>query len=142
MRRLRSGAAVQLPTPQTVGDYGEPDPPKVEVLAGAIPVTKEPPLLRNRNSFTVYAFTLNIGAGSKVIVPANERRTFLLIQNQSESDDMYFNLSGDASPTGGVLLPPLTMVVFDTVCPYNTVSVFMNSAALQPGAVMEGTPLP
>jgi hypothetical protein len=141
MRRLRSGTALAMP--QTVGDYGEPDPPKkIEVMAGAIPETKEPPLLRNRNSFTVYSFTLNIGVGSKVIVPANERRTFLLIQNQSESDDMYFNLSGDASPTSGVLLPPLTLVVFDTVCPYNTVSVFMNAAALQPGAVMEGTPLP
>lgn len=154
MRRLRNDAAGRylrergipaLPAPRAVGDYGENPAKETELLQGAILDVEEPPLFRNRNSFTLYAFALSTGSGNNgavLIVPANERRNFLLIQNQSEADDMFFNLSGDASPTSGVLLPKLTMIVFDFVCPYNGVSVFMNAATLQPGAVMEGTPLP
>lgn len=143
------------PRQTALGDYGQDDPntghhplynegdvfravanPEGNVAQFAAPQQ----VVRNRNSFTMYPFS--IVNAPVAILPSNERRNFLLIQNQSGTDDLLFNLSGDAGPNNGVLLVPGAGVFFDIVCPYNGLSIAFPAASTnQPGCVVEGAPL-
>lgn len=98
---------------------------------------------KNRMSFNLFPFQIDNTQGtngSVSILPANERRTFLLVQNQSTSADLFVNFSGDAGLNMGLLLVPGVGVFFDIVCPYNAVAVYMDSATPEPGIVIEGAP--
>jgi hypothetical protein len=97
-----------------------------------------PPVTRNVNSFATYPFV--IGAAPITILPNNPRRSLLLVQNQSASDDLYVNFSADAGVNVGIMLVAGAGVFFDYVCPNNSVSVYFDSGSNQPGIIIEGAP--
>lgn len=74
---------------------------------------------------------------STQILPQNNKRTLLLIQNLSSSSDLYFALGGGASINNGILLAADQGIVFDSVCPTDSLNVFFNNASPQQGIVME-----
>jgi hypothetical protein len=99
---------------------------------------KNPPLIKNVNSFATYPFV--IANTSFSILPANQKRSLLLVQNQSGTADLYVNFSSDAGVNNGILLVAGAAVILDTVCPNNSVAVFFDSATNEPGIVIEGAP--
>lgn len=154
MRPIGAGPAIRPAGARPLGDYGESDPntghhpgySESQVFRSEVNpegqtqrFVQEAPVIRNRNAFTMYPFS--IFNTPVYILPSNERRNFLLIQNQSAASDLYFNLSGDAGVNVGVLLVPGAGVFFDVVCPYNGLSIIMDSATNEPGCVVEGAPV-
>lgn len=114
---------------------------------------KGPPLIApapaavNSNSFALYPFSQSTSSGnggSVTILPQNLRRVLLLIQNQSDplgtNATMYVNFNGSAGRNQGIALYAGWGVVFDLVCPSDAVAVFMDSATVQPGIIIEGSP--
>lgn len=98
---------------------------------------------RSRVSFTCYVFhTSNTSGnnGSVQILPSNDRRQFLLVQNQAASGggNLYVNFSGDAGLNIGIQLVPGGGVFFDYVCPYNAVAIYFDSATVLSGVIVEG----
>ena len=146
---------------QALGDYSESDPntypqgyePNEREIFSAVPTggriaheggMVDVPIVRNTNSFTLYPFSTNETSGSNgsvSILPANQRRTFLLVQNQSAAEDLYFNFGADAGVNLGILLAPGFGCFFDIVCPYNQVNVYFDSSDNEPGVIIEGAPL-
>lgn len=110
-----------------------------------LPQVIKPDIVLNLTSFATYPFALSRSSGnngSVQIVPSNPRRTFLLVQNQDTSADMYLNFSSGAAVGSGILLIAGQGIFFDTDkgTPNNSVFVFMNSATAAPGVVVEGAP--
>ena len=102
-----------------------------------------PPIIKNNMSFTLYPFRLNIA--SNVVVQANPKRTFLMVQNQSVAGggvatDLFFNFTSGAGPNNGVLLSDGQGVFFDIVCPNNAITCAFNSNTAAQGIVVEGAP--
>lgn len=134
-----------------LGDYGDGnvnalparDPYNERDVFRGVPTdgsTVQAPIevIRNRNSFNILPFAFQLTDGSKQILPSNERRTFLFVQNQSTTDTMYFNFSNDAGVNLGIELYPAQGFVFDQVAPYNSVSILVNATQPEKGIVVEG----
>lgn len=132
-----------------LGDYGNDDPntlrPPVvysedDVFRSGIAISREVPTVvtPNRVTFLVTPFSQNSAAGSQALLPANEMRRFLMVQNQSTVAIMYVNFGVSASVNVGIELYPAQGIVFDLQVPSNAVYVFVNNAANQPGAIVEG----
>lgn len=96
------------------------------------------PVVRNRISFNITPFSLGSGDGSQQVIPSNESRRFLSVQNQSTTDLMYVNFSVEAAANVGVELYPAQALIYDTVVPYNSIQIFVNAVAKQRGVVVEG----
>lgn len=140
---------------RALGSYGESNPNVLrdnvyserEVFRGeqtslggaGVGAVYEPiPVVRNRVFFSVTPFSLGSGDGSRQMLPANERRRFLSVQNQSLTNIMYVNFSIEAAANVGVELYPAQALIYDTVVPYNSIQIFVNVAARQRGIVVEG----
>lgn len=93
------------------------------------------------NTYTFATSNVSGNAGSVQLLALNQRRQLLLIQNLSTASDLYVSFGLDASLLGGLLLAHGEGVIFDTVCPNNSVFVFFNSATNQPGIIIEGSPV-
>lgn len=96
------------------------------------------PVVRNRVFFSVTPFSFSSADGSKQLLPANEMRRFLSVQNQSLTDLMYVNFSIEAAANVGVELYPAQALIYDIVVPYNSIQIFVNVATKQRGVVVEG----
>lgn len=94
-----------------------------------------PPFYNNYNTSFIAPFVT--GQTSVQVLPANNRRTMVLIQNQSASSDLYFNLGGGAGPNSGILLPAGVGIVMDSVCPSDSINCYFDNVAPQQGAVLE-----
>lgn len=135
-----------MPPPQMrrsgMGDYGGQFPySEREVFRGQPGggVANAPVIItRNRNSFNLLPFAYQSSDGSKQLLPANEARVYLFVQNQSQTDTMYFNFTNEASENIGVELYPAQGFVFDQAVPWNAITVFVDSATPQRGIIVEG----
>jgi hypothetical protein len=136
------------------GDYGDGDPnvlsnrvysereifrgesgnPGVALDAVAAPIT----VVRNRVFFNLIPFSYGSGNGSQVLLPSNEMRRFLTVQNQSTGSFMYVNFSSEAAANVGIELYPAQAVIYDLVVPYNSITIFVNDATPRLGVVVEG----
>lgn len=133
-----------------LGDYGEDDPNTLrnrvqyserEVFRGEESggVAGAPVLIqRNRNSFNLLPFAYQLTDGSKQLLPSNEARVYLFVQNQSTADFMYVNFSNDAGINVGVELYPAQGFVYEYAVPWNRITVLVNSATPQRGIIVEG----
>lgn len=153
-RRISNGQVQALirqhaPRSRQLGDYGDDDPntlrPPVvyseqEVFRSGARISREIPSViePNRINFLVTPFSQALAAGSQQILPANEMRQFLMVQNQSTVAIMYVNFGVSAAVNVGIQLYPAQGIVFDQKVPANAVYVFVDNAANQPGAVIEG----
>jgi hypothetical protein len=147
----RSGAP--LPIVRALGDYGDGDPNthnqdgynERELFyasngsAGGVSIVR-PEVYQNINSFASYPFVIGASGLSQQIIPMNPRRTLLLVQNLSAAANLYINFSADASASSGILLTFGNGIIFDTVCPNNSISVFYAGGVNEPGIVVEGAP--
>jgi hypothetical protein len=79
-----------------------------------------PPAFVNRDRFTVTPFVTSV---SVQVLAQNERRSGLLIQNQSATLTMFFNLGSSAGPNIGIQLAAGQGILFDLVVPNNYVTV-------------------
>lgn len=95
-------------------------------------------VVRNRVSFNITPFSYTLTDGSKQLLPSNELRRFLSVQNQSLADLMYVNFTTEAGVNAGVELYPAQALIYDFIVPYNSVNVIVNSATKQRGVVVEG----
>lgn len=154
MRRVSNSQAQALirqhaPRRAGLGDYGNDDPntlhPQVvysenEVFRSGATISRDAPtvITPNRVTFLVTPFSQNSGQGSQALLPANEMRRFLMVQNQSTVAIMYVNFGVSAGVNLGIELYPAQGIVFDFQVPSNAVYVFVNNAANQPGALIEG----
>lgn len=59
---------------------------------------------QNRDTASNYPFV--VGTTAELIVPANSRRTYLLVQNKSTTDDMFINFGQKATTFNGVIIIP------------------------------------
>lgn len=98
------------------------------------------PFVYNNNHFAPYPFSFSSAQGPNTILPANPRRTFFLAQNQSTSVTIYINFASDAGPNQGIQLSPGVGVFFDVVCPNDSISVYVDSATVTRGLLIEGSP--
>lgn len=105
-----------------------------DVSAVMAPIT----VVRNRNFFNLINFAYQLTDGSRQLLPSNEMRTFLTVQNQSLADLMYVNFTSEAGVNVGLELYPAQALIFDTIVPYNSINILVNSATAQIGAVCEG----
>lgn len=132
-----------------LGDYGNDDPntlqPPVayserEVFRSGTTIARDIPtvLIPNRINFLVTPFSQALANGSPQVLPANELRRFLMVQNQSTVAIMYVNFGVSASVNVGLQLYPAQALIFDTIVPANAVYVFVDNATNEPGAVVEG----
>lgn len=96
------------------------------------------PIVRNRVFFSITPFSFSSADGSNQLLPANEMRRFLSVQNQSLTDLMYVNFSVEAAANVGVELYPAQALIYDIVVPYNSIQIFVNVATKQRGIVVEG----
>lgn len=132
-----------------LGDYGNDDPntlrPPVvyserEVFRSGTTISRDVPtvLTPNRINFLVTPFSQALASGSQQILPANELRQFLMVQNQSTVAIMYVNFGVSAGINVGIQLYPAQGIILDTVVPANAVYIFVDNATNEPGAVVEG----
>lgn len=125
-----------------MGDYGGQFPySEREVFRGQPGggVANAPVIItRNRNSYNLLPFAYQLTDGSKQLLPANEARVFLFIQNQSLADTMYFNFGNEAGVNLGIELYPAQGFVFNEAVPWNAITVIVNSATAQRGIIVEG----
>lgn len=143
-----------LPIRRALGDYGTGDPNthnqpvynERDVFyapggtSGGVQIVK-PPIIQNLNSFALYPFVIGVTGLAVQILPANSKRTLLIVQNQASSAaTLYVNFSADAGTNLGIALTQGAGIILDTVCPNNSVSVFYAGGANQPGVVIEGAP--
>jgi hypothetical protein len=92
----------------------------------------------NRDRFTVTPFVS--AAASVQVLAQNEKRSGLLIQNQSATLTLYFNLGSAAGANIGIQLAAGQGVLFDIVVPNNYVTVaFVGGNGF--GVVAEGSRL-
>lgn len=142
--------------PRALGSYGEGNPnvlgPSVgynerEVFrgeatsAGPGGILAEPmpiPVIRNRIVFNLIPFAYQTTDGSRNLLPANEMRAFLCVQNQSTASFMYVNFSNEAAVNVGIELYPAQAIIYDTVVPYNSINIFVSAGSAQLGVVVEG----
>lgn len=150
MRRFTGNAAGQQILRRRLGDYGDGNP---NALPAGTPYSEreifrgEPGggvaqapvvLLRNRNSFNLLPFAYQLTDGSRQLLPANEARVFLFVQNQSTTDTMYFNFTNEAGVNLGIELYPAQGFVFDQAVPWNAINVIVNAAQNERGIIVEG----
>jgi hypothetical protein len=125
-----------------LGNYGDQFPySEREVFRGQPGggVAHAPVIItRNRNSYNLLPFAYQLTDGSKQLLPANEARVFLFIQNQSLADTMYFNFGNEAGVNLGIELYPAQGFVFNEAVPWNAITVIVNSATAQRGIIVEG----
>jgi hypothetical protein len=74
---------------------------------------------------------------SQQVLSANPRRQMLLVQNQSTTDNIYFQFGQSAAVNFGIKLGPGIGLMFDTKVPTNYVTVVANNVNVQ-GVVAEG----
>lgn len=98
-------------------------PPQAVVSANGVP-------------YTLYPFVLNATAQ---ILPGNQRRAILIVQNQSAADDLYINFGQGAGVNFGLLLPAGEGLILDEVPPTDQIFAFFDSATPQSGIVIEGS---
>jgi hypothetical protein len=92
----------------------------------------------NRDRFTVTPFVT--AAASVQVLAQNEKRSGLLIQNQSATLTMFFNLGSAAGANIGIQLTAGQGILFDIVVPNNYVTVaFIGGNGF--GVVAEGSRL-
>lgn len=153
---LRSIGAPAAIIQQSLGQYGEnpntnPVPPSGyrdgdvfnAATANALQARQyapEQPFVANTQHAATYPFQIGTVQGSQSILPANSRRSLLLVQNQSTATNLFFNFAQDAGLNQGILLAPGVAVFFDYICPSDSVSVFFNNATAQPGLLCEVSP--
>jgi len=107
-----------------------------EGAAGQLSTTVvTPPQFTNYNTSFIAPFVT--GRTSVIVLPSNQRRTMLLIQNLSAASNLYFNFSGGASPNNGVLLSFGEGIIFDSICPSDSVNCYYDNATPQLGIVLE-----
>lgn len=125
-----------------MGDYGDRFPySEREVFRGEPGggVANAPVIIqRNRNSFNLLPFAYQLTDGSKQLLPSNEARVFLFVQNQSQSDFMYLNFSNEAGVNVGIEIYPAQGFIFEYAVPWNRVNILVNSATPQRGIIVEG----
>lgn len=145
--RANAPAVLRAVGARNLGAYGEqPIYNESEVFQGTntegqmMGGAQTRPMYRNNTYASLYPFSISSSDGSVAILPSNERRTMLVVQNQSETDNLFFNLSGEAGENIGILLAPGAGIIFDVICPNNAVQVFMSAATNQPGIVLEAAP--
>ncbi len=100
----------------------------------------QPTVFQNNTSYTSYPFVIGTAQGSTQIVPQNQKRMWLMIQNQSSGSDMYVNFSTGAGVNNGILLGAGVGLVIDYNPPNNSINVFFNNATPQAGVLVEGAP--
>lgn len=102
----------------------------------------KPNIILNQMSYASYPFAIDSTVGSTQILPVNQRRTFLLVQNQDATggDNLYFNFSSGAGVNVGVQLTPGEGIVLDINTPNNSVFVYFDASTPKPGVVVEGAP--
>jgi hypothetical protein len=89
----------------------------------------------NRDRFTVTPF---ITAGSMQVLAQNDKRSGLLVQNQSPTLTLFFNLGSAAGPNIGIQLTPGQGILFEHIVPNNFVTAaFVGGAGF--GVVAEAT---
>ena len=106
-----------LVTPQ---DYALEDVFRGGSGAPVMPAPPAPFAYANVNSFSLVPFST--GLTSITVLPANLQRTILIAQNLDASANMFINFDNGASPTVGVKLGPGGAVIFDVICPNNSIS--------------------
>lgn len=87
----------------------------------------------NPNSFSPYFFNNNL------FINQNYRRTALLIQNQSPSDNLAVNFGNKAAVNAGLILTPGQGFFWDVVTPNNSVYAQFLTLANPIGFAFEGT---
>lgn len=153
-RRISNAQAQALirqraPHARQLGDYGNDDPntlhppavySEADVFRSGATISRDVPtvIIPNRINFLVTPFSQAVAAGSQQILPANEMRQFLMVQNQSTVAIMYVNFGVSAGVNVGIQLYPAQGIVFDQKVPANAVYVFVDNATNEPGAVVEG----
>jgi hypothetical protein len=154
---LRLLGSLPVAPQRALGSYGEGDPNTHNQSAygdgvfnaapgGAMGQSRTAGMVQaaaiiNNTSFSTYPFAISQFEGAVSILPQNPRRTALLIQNQSATEDLYINFSGDAAVGYGMLLGPEQGILFDQVVPNNSVSIFFDAATVERGVVIEGAPV-
>jgi hypothetical protein len=103
--------------------------------SGGLVPTASPQIYLNTNTSYIAPFVT--ADTSTPVLPQNPLRKLLLVQNLSLANDLYFSLGGGASVYNGVLLTAQQGVIFDIVCPSDSVNVFFDNATPQPGLVLE-----
>jgi hypothetical protein len=105
--------------------------------AGMLGSGQAPAAFINRDRFTVTPF---VTAASTQVLAQNEKRSGLLIQNQSATLVMFFNLGSAAGANIGIQLTAGQGILFDIVVPNNYVTVaFVGGNGF--GVVAEGSRL-
>lgn len=105
--------------------------------AGMLGTGQAPAAFLNRDRFTVTPF---VTAASQQVLAQNEKRSGLLIQNQSATLVMFFNLGSAAGANIGIQLTAGQGILFDIVVPNNYVTVaFVGGTGF--GVVAEGSRL-
>ncbi len=94
-----------------------------------------PPDYRNYNTSFVAPFSA--ARTSIQILPQNNARTLLLIQNLSISTNLYFNLGAGASVNNGVQLGAGQGIIFDNICPSDSLNIYFDNATAQLGVALE-----
>lgn len=100
------------------------------------------PFFRNNTYATLYPFSFSRDRGSVSLIPANERRVLLIIQNQAASGDgvLYVNFGNAAKPQIGLQLTEGAGIIIDYQCPANAIYVYMDADDNQPGVIIEAAP--
>lgn len=96
-----------------------------------------------KNKFTASNYPFVIGVTSEIIVPANPRRAYVLVQNKSATDDMFINFGQKATTFNGVIIIPRGNYEFvggsfgGAFCPADSVWLLGTVAGMN-GVLVEG----
>jgi len=71
---------------------------------------------------------LSTASGSTLILPRNDYRRYMLIQNKDAAANLYINFSADAGVTSGFVIIPTGNYLADFNCPPDDVFAFFDSA--------------
>jgi len=141
-RRRRPGGLGDLPGDLGTRFSGEGSSLATSRDAAAIqPAPPEVPAAARRR---VYSFGVRNSItvqGSKLAAPAFKPRRYLKFQNQSLANDMRIEFGVNCSAATGELVPAGTALIWDIICPSDSVSVFC-AVAGQPYSITEGVELP
>jgi len=86
---------------------------------------------------TQYPF--NIANVATLVLPANFRRTYLIVQNLSAAAvDLYIGFNSSVNAANGLRIIAGGNYLGDYACPTDDIWAFFNNAAVQPGIIVEG----
>jgi hypothetical protein len=122
------------------GRGGQPTPGAEDYSTQAGALVSAPTFV-NPVVFTAFPFSAGTGQAkpSPLVVPANQQRCAVVIQNLSVLSNLYVNFGAPANANLGILLVPDGSLLFDVVCPNNDVYIFFPNAVPQPGVAYQGT---